>query len=302
MYFGPDGRLFGVLTQGAAQAIQHGRPAPVVLLLSGGVNPQVGTNRMHTTWARRWAAEGVTSFRFDLSGIGDSGNAAGGQDSQLYSVDTVRDVQAAMDHLEAAAGAQRFVLIGLCSGAFAAFHTALADVRVESIALLNLLRFYWGAEDTVERVQAERRRQLRSVRYYVSALFWPSTWRKLVGGTVNLRGILKHMTLRAGRRVQAVTTYYTGRLGFSGAPSSKLASDFRVLARRSLKSLVIYDGHEPMLDDFQEQLGSDAPRLRALGLLELAVIDESDHIFSPVRSQEALAQLLTEHVRARVLG
>ena len=55
----------------------------MLLLLSGGVNPQVGTNRMHTRWARAWAELGVSTFRFDLAGIGDSRTHEGAQDGQL---------------------------------------------------------------------------------------------------------------------------------------------------------------------------------------------------------------------------
>jgi len=71
-WFGPERRLFGVLSEHPARAR---RDRPVVLLLSGGVNPQVGTNRMHTRWARSWAELGWTTFRFDQAGIGDSGRA-----------------------------------------------------------------------------------------------------------------------------------------------------------------------------------------------------------------------------------
>jgi dienelactone hydrolase len=300
-WFGPERRLFGVLTENPSHTRSD---APVILLLSGGVNPQVGTNRLHTRWARAWAELGFSTFRFDLAGIGDSRTRPGERDGQLYTLAGLADVQAAMDHLGSACSARRFMLVGLCSGAFVAFHTALADTRVTHIGLLNLLRFYWDAEDTIERVQAQRRRQLRSVRYYLGAAASREHWQKLLSGRVDIARILDLLVLRAARRTLHTAAFWLGRL--SGAPLSPvaahpLARDFRALAQRGVTSLVIYDGDEPMLDDFREQLGADAPHLEALGRLHVEVIDGADHIFSPVASQETLSARLTDYVQTRLL-
>jgi hypothetical protein len=193
----------------------------------------------------------------------------------------------------------------LCSGAFVAFHTALADPRVTQIGLLNLLRFYWNAEDTIERVQAQRRRQLRSVRYYLGATTSREHWHKLLSGRVDLARIVDLLVLRTARRTLHTMAYWLGRLsGSSLSPvgAHPLARDFRKLVQRGVSSLVVYDGDEPMLDDFREQLGVDVPRLEQLGLLQVEVIDAADHIFSPVASQETLTALLTDYVRTRLSG
>lgn len=65
---------------------------------------------------------------------------------------------------------------------------------------------------------------------------------------------------------------------------------------------MIYDGDEPMLDDFREQLGSSLPRLCDLGRIQLEVIDGADHIFSPIASQEVLSERLTDYLRTHFLG
>jgi pimeloyl-ACP methyl ester carboxylesterase len=298
-FFGPDERLFGVLTEPDAAEDLAGAERPMVVLLSGGVNPQVGTNRMHTRWARSWAALGLRSFRFDLSGIGDSGTSDGSADSSLYSTSSVGDVKAALDHLSQSQGCRRFVLIGLCSGAFVAFHSAREDERVSNIVLLNLLKFYWAEDDTIEAVQVVRRRQMRSMRYYSSALGRVENWQKLLHGSVDLPNIARHLAQRGGRRAQALAGYWAGRFGLCASASTRLASDFRKLAKAGVHSLVVYDGHEPMLDDFQEQLGADGPCLRERSL-SLEVIDGADHIFSPVRSQARLAEVLERYLREHV--
>lgn len=301
-WFGPDRRLFGVLTQPRERARSD---TPVIVLLSGGVNPQVGTNRMHTRWARNWAALGLTTFRFDLGGIGDSSARDGEPDGQLYTMVGCADVTDALDHLSETLGAKRFMLIGLCSGAFVAFHSALADARVTDIAMLNLLRFYWSADDSIEAVQAERRKQMRSVNYYLGAMTRREHWEKLFRGRVNLKSITKHLAQRTVRRSLHLGAYWLSRVAGTALPvdsDNPLTRDFHVLARRGVASLVVYDGDEPMLDDFREQLGPELPRLQATKLVRLDVINGADHIFSPVASQAVLADRLTEYLRTRILA
>jgi len=99
-------------------------------MLNVGTNYHVGPNRMYVTMARAWTQQGISFFRFDLGGIGDSAVADTYADTLLYSEHSVRDVKAAMDALSERRGIRRFVVMGLCSGAYVAFQTALADPRV----------------------------------------------------------------------------------------------------------------------------------------------------------------------------
>ena len=101
-----------------------------LLMLNVGTNYHVGPNRMYVTMARAWTQQGISFFRFDLGGIGDSAVADTYADTLLYSEHSVRDVKAAMDALSERRGIRRFVVMGLCSGAYVAFQTALADPRV----------------------------------------------------------------------------------------------------------------------------------------------------------------------------
>src|SRR6202020_1242018 len=64
---GPSGPLFGVLTEPLA-----GRRELTGLLLNAGPQRRTGPNRMWVQIARSWAAQGVSTLRLDLAGIGDS--------------------------------------------------------------------------------------------------------------------------------------------------------------------------------------------------------------------------------------
>jgi hypothetical protein len=74
-------------------------------------------------------------LRFDLSGIGDSER----QSEALSLQESVqRDIAGALAFLSVECGAARFVLVGLCSGAYDAFQVALGDPRVSGAVLIDI--------------------------------------------------------------------------------------------------------------------------------------------------------------------
>lgn len=161
---GPAGRLFGILAEPAA-----GASAPVcAVLLNAGAISHIGPSRMWVEAARRWAARGVPTLRLDLSGLGDAEGEDGLAELEaLYDARRVAEVRAALDALEADGFGPRFLLGGLCSGAYWAFHAAVADERVRAAALLNPRALTW--EPSLERLR-ELRAGVRDPRLWGRAL------------------------------------------------------------------------------------------------------------------------------------
>jgi alpha-beta hydrolase superfamily lysophospholipase len=146
--FGDDRRLFGVL----AEPCDPGRAkSPAVLLLNVGADQHVGPHRMNVEHARALASLGHPTFRFDLGGLGESAAAPGAPENRLFSLAAVDDVRAAMTQMERLRCGSRFVVVGLCSGSFVAFHSALADPRVVGQVLFNPFAFNWKEGDPVQR-------------------------------------------------------------------------------------------------------------------------------------------------------
>jgi len=94
----------------------------------------VGPGRLSVEIARQAAEAGFPALRFDFSEIGDSLPRAPPLDATASGI---ADAREAMDHLSAACGARRFVLLGLCSGAWHAHHIAVADPRVAGAVVLD---------------------------------------------------------------------------------------------------------------------------------------------------------------------
>jgi len=131
--FGPEHTLVGVLTQ--PEGTLRGAAGGVAcLLLNVGINHRIGPRRINVKAARRLAQAGIPSLRFDLSGVGDSRASSGREDFRAQSL---ADMRAALDQLQAATGATRFLVFGICSGAASALALALADTRVIGLTMLD---------------------------------------------------------------------------------------------------------------------------------------------------------------------
>jgi dienelactone hydrolase len=152
----PYGHLFGVLAEPAA-----GPAGVVAVLLNAGAVRRTGPSRMWVELARDWAARGVKTLRLDLEGIGDAdGDAARYADvGELYDPHLVDETAAAMEAVEAGHPGARFLLVGLCSGAYWAFHAALRLPRVTGAVMLNPRRLLDTPDAPGGRIGPVRRRR-----------------------------------------------------------------------------------------------------------------------------------------------
>jgi alpha-beta hydrolase superfamily lysophospholipase len=134
--FGVDLALAGVVCRPTA------RSALGVLICNSGGNPHQGFSRFGVLLARRLASAGITSLRFDFSGLGDSVDAKTGRDVQtdVFRDDRAADIDAAIDALDSF-GVERFAIHGLCSGAFHAVQAAAANSRISAFVSVNLPGF-----------------------------------------------------------------------------------------------------------------------------------------------------------------
>jgi alpha-beta hydrolase superfamily lysophospholipase len=299
--FGEAPRLFGILTEpqigvGAGAGAVGAAPVsgrPAVLMLNVGTNHRVGPNRLYVKMARTWAAMGHAVLRFDLAGIGDSRAAEGYAQSRLYSKDAIADVQSAMAFLERSRRIDRFVLVGLCSGAYVAFHTALADPRVVGEVLINTATFSWKPGDPID---VATQRVYKSSHFYRRALFDLDTWRRAARGQIDLGGIAKRLQVLALAKVKAKLA----ASAFGRQPGEEgLAASFRKLSRRGTDSLLIYGEEDQGLDALELELGRKAGKLRALPNFQVDVIPGPDHTFTQLWAQRRLIDAITSHLVRR---
>lgn len=124
--FGPAGALAGILS--------GPRDADTVLLLpSAGLQPRSGPFRLHVLLARRLAARGLRTFRYDVPGVGEA--------PRLRDCDAVQASISALDALESTHGCRTFAIGGICSAADTGWDVADADARISALLMLDGICF-----------------------------------------------------------------------------------------------------------------------------------------------------------------
>lgn len=291
--FGDDPGLFGVLTLPAG-GVQAGRPA--VVFLNTGANHHVGPNRMYVAFARNLAAHGYAALRFDVSGIGDSPPGPAGA-NEIYSATSLADARRALDLAEAR-GCAGAVLVGLCSGAYVAFHVA-DDPRVRGQVLINQQTFHWHPGDSLTVVM---RTAVQSTTYYRRAVLRLETWQRLLRLEVDLpylaRALAAGLRARTREQLAALRSFLSG----SGWEHSDVARRFRDLCRRGVRTLVVLGELDGGVDVLERHLGARARKLRGEERFALKVVAGPDHTFTPVRTQALLRDLLLSHLQSHHPG
>ena len=283
--FDADQSLFGILCEPA-----EGRSETAVLMLNVGGNYHIGPHRMYVKAARALAMAGYSSLRFDLAGIGDSRMPAGSSVDSMYFRDAMPDVRAAIDFL-AQKGYRRFCLLGVCSGAYVAFQTALLDARVSGQILMNPRLLEWEAAPR-DGWQASMRRHYKSIGYYRRALLRSNLYQRLLRGEVDVKGVAHRMGMLLTARLSRAMTALLRRTGTDVGVLPSLRS----LGARGCNTLMIMSEQDDAMDYVEFHLGKRGSRLKADPNFRLVMMEHSDHTFSTHASQRMVIDIVRDHL------
>ncbi len=270
------GDIFAIMT-----TPRGGDPAKAAAVLLGGTGHRIGPNRMWVEIARRWAARGVPSIRVDLSGAGDAGGEIPADVAGLHAPLFTEQVRAILEDLSDRGMPDRFVLLGLCAGAYWALHTALQDDHTVLPYMLNLRVFSWDDQEHTRRMSQHYRR----------LLFRRSTWQRLLNGDISLSRPSRVLVTRAATQLRS------RRLGLASGGASSDAVREQTLDRlnaRSPGSLMLFTGHEDVYEDLKRNGGLQRlarwPKLRVE-----AVPGRSDlHTMRPIWLQRRVHTLVDQ--------
>jgi alpha-beta hydrolase superfamily lysophospholipase len=292
LVFGKDHRLFGVLSEPDHPVPPH---RPALCLLNVGANPHVGPQRMNVDLARELASAGYLAFRFDAAGLGESRGPPGAPENRIYTLDAIADVASAMTLLGRLRGSRKFVLVGLCSGAYLAYHTAIVDERVAGQVLINPYAFEWKEGDPV----APRMREaIHSTRFYVRALLDPGIWLRALRGDVNALHIARLLLERFNARMDSALPAISARLRGRLAPTNAIERAFSMLCDRGVESALVSSFDDGGIDMVAGYLGTDARKMRRRKNFTFEIVN-ADHTFATIASQELLRSILRAYVDKR---
>ena len=263
--------LYGILSPVA------GPCARGVLIVVGGPQYRVGSNRQFTLLARSLASEGLAAMRFDYRGMGDSEG-----DTRDFN-DVEDDLRAAIDaFMTAVPGMREVVLWGLCDAASAATMYAAADERVSGLVLLNP---WVRTADSLARTTLKH--------YYRDRLLDRSFWRQIISGRLNFVRSLKSMLKLAGDAFAApASTPATG-----GSLPDRMHTGMRDFRG---KVMIIISGADLTGREFCDLTAATTKWKRLLDSPQVTQrrIDKADHTFSRRAWRDQVSEWTSHWIRS----
>lgn len=275
--FGPNRSLVGVWTTPAGGS--SGSP-PAMLLLNSGVIHHVGSWRLHTRLARALAAEGFSSLRFDLSGIGDSERR---NEAATLEENVAKDVADAISYVRDVLGVDRVVLLGLCSGARDSLEAAERDASVTGVVTIDLV--------------ADLQTRRHYLQHFGRRLFILESWWNTITGR---NRVFERATgaLRSRSSAASSKSEEEAQVGLRFAMSRQHVS--RVVAtlfERDANLLFVYSAGLEGNYNHESQLREALPEHAAHPNLSVEFFSTADHTFSRVARQAELISVVTGWMR-----
>lgn len=253
--FGKSADQVGILS--LPEARREG--APTVVLWNVGFNHRVAPNRLWVDLSRRLANVGIPTFRFDLSGLGDS----------APTLELVGDLERAVLDLRHAVdwltrnGHEHFVFVSNCSGTDNAHRVIVEDPRVVGAVFLDAYNydtpkalivrkaFRWFS---LRRLQRRLRRKFPE-RYGISSDF---------------------------KVIQEADAVYLREF----PPKPAFEADLERLSQRNVQLLYIYSGETHYC--YPEQFRDSLVRKELMERIFVEYFPEVDHLYSTTSARERL--------------
>jgi pimeloyl-ACP methyl ester carboxylesterase len=251
------------------------------VLLNSGILHHVGASRLYVQVARRLAAAGHATLRFDFSGIGDSEPR---RDTLSAAESAVVETREAMDLLQGRkGGTDRFVLFGLCSGADMGFKKAGVDDRV--VGLVQLDPFAYRTRGFY-------------VHHYGPKLVSVDAWRNYVSVRVR-RWRAKRAAARvpAGAPQEEVLEYVAPEYRRIFPPREETQARLQALVDRKVQLLNVFSSGMPEHYNHAEQYRASFPDLDFRDQLQVEFVRGADHTFTFLPDQERVLDIVEQWAR-----
>jgi dienelactone hydrolase len=273
--FGANRGLVGIVAEPAAPVA--GKPA--VVLLNSGILHHVGASRLYVQVARRLAAAGHVTLRFDFSGIGDSEPR---RDTLGAAESAVVETREAMDLLQARkGGTDQFILFGLCSGADMGFKAAGVDERVVGLVQLDPFAY---------------RTRGYYIHHYGPKLVNVNAWRHYVSVRVQ-----RWRTSREKARVtstmhdgEEIVSYVAPEYRRVFPPREETQAKLQALIARKVQMLNVFSSGMPDHYNHAEQYRASFPGLDFGSCLQVEFIRGAEHTFTFLPDQERLVDIVEQ--------
>lgn len=282
--FGSDQRLFGIVCNP-----ETGPSSEIVIIVNGGRDPRYGASRQGVEFARRLARSGLSSLRADFAGLGDSIGPPGRKSFISHAfADRTSDIRAMIDALEKL-GFRKFTVQGICSGAYHAFHAALAERRIGALILVNQPLFTLPRRPD-EITYLDHRGQ--TPLFYLRKITSPQSWRTLIDGRVDLGRIMHSLWVR-GLRSSRLGSRRIGRALGLIRKQSFAQSALSDLCAREVRTLFLFSPSKEDLEMFRREFTLEPDALVRYRGAQMRIVQRMDHaLISSESRHDAAAEMI----------
>ena len=274
-HFGKNRSLVGILSEPDENEMRFQKTA--LIILNSGLLHRVGPNRIYVKIARDLASEGMPTFRFDFSGVGDSEKR---RDNLLFEKSSILETQDAMAFLQKARGYQNFMLTGICSGADVAFQTARQDSRISGVIPID----FYSLPTTGYLLHSYKKRLIHA-RSWANLITGKSEILRLVKKSINNLALL-----RTAQETEHIDEQSRTEI------ENDLAGGFSELLNKGVRLCLIYSAGSPAFYNYELIFENHVKALSSNGKLQIHYLDTADHGFTLLYHQERLLQTIREWV------
>lgn len=299
----PDPSLIGILTEPLTPPATE---RPLVVLVNGGAAYRIGPNRLYVLLARELARLGFRTLRTDLRGLGDSLAAEESLENDVYPETMFRDIDGILKHATTQLGANRIVLAGLCSGAYAAFQAGaqFANPALIECLLINPLTFFWKAGMSLDLPEVK---EAAAFHYYIRSALRPEKWWKLISGNskIGVMGAVRILGRRLRRRGpsegngERSTTPQGSDADVKHPAHDHAAGDIQRIAAAGRHLSLFFSADDPGYSLLMHRAKRIVKSLCKKGVIDITFIDRADHTFSRRQPRQAAIVAICKHLDQR---
>ena len=259
--FGDENNMLGIVS--LPEIIDENKPA--ILILNSGLIHRVGPYRMSVEIARNLAKQGFIVFRFDLPNVGDS---SGYKTSKNYQQRTIHEIKSAIDVISQRYKSNKFVSLGLCTGAMNSHIIAVNDKRVISAVMLDAYAY--------PTFKFLYKRYSHKVIKLLNPLFISSLLAKL---------------FKKNHHDNQVSEM--DEVSYWELPDKKeIESELKQLAERNVDLLYIYTGGSLYYYNYKHQFRDTFKSIDFKSHLDVELFEKIDHTFTLQRDRDFLFEFL----------
>lgn len=290
--FAENNRLFGVLSE---PLNEEWKKRPTIVLANSGSVHHVGPNRLYVLLARNISRAGFRCLRMDFPGLGDSFIDDSEKENDSYVASATKDIDDAIKALRQ--DASSFVVMGLCSGAHAAFHVAieLKSQPISECLLMNPLTFYWKEGMSLAGPPGVDNRW----HYYKNTMRKKERWLKLIRGEADIIAIL-HTVREKVAKLLSVWSYRLLRALHLAAPAAdNLQDDLKSICHTGRRMSFVFATTDPGYDILMSNAKGAVRKYMRKKMIDIQFVEDADHTFTTNAHRVELVNKVIDHLVRR---